>query len=251
MASADDARIGLTAGLTEQFGVEIGLRDLRSPLPWPTLPDIASMIDHLGGVHRWAAQVLRTRGPVPEGRQRMPPGEDPRRWYERGRLLLLDAMTAVPPDEPCWIIGGRTGTAAFWRRRMVFENVKHLIDVRAAGGGHWQVAAELSPADYADGIDELFTEFLPRSRPRLPALPGALTLEATDTGDRWRIATGWTIGGDPEADDPDSARIRATAGDLALAVWERADPLAEPGRFHIEGAHSTVAAFVSTSVHPW
>lgn len=247
----EDERFRLTARLTEAFGEEIGRRDLDAPIPWPDLPDLAALIGHLGGVHRWVVGILRTGRSSREDREGVPTGEDPRQWYEEGRVLLLETLADVPAATPCWIIGASTGTAAFWRRRMVYENVKHLTDVRASGTGWWQVADELMPHDYADGIDEVFAVFLARSRPKLRPLPGSVTLEATDTGDRWRIGSDWTVGGGQELDGPGSVRINATAGDLALAVWERADPLHDPARFRVDGAPATVAAFVATSIHPW
>lgn len=251
MAGAADRRVELVARLTAAFGEELAHRDLGAEIPWPTIPTVATMVAHLGGVHRWVAEVVRTQrraahAPAPD----FSAGSvSARGWFEEGRAALLDALTAVPPETPCWIIGDQLGTAAFWRRRMVFENVKHLIDLRAAGGGGWAAAPELAPADYADGIDELLSEFLPRSRPRLAPLPGPVTLESTDSGRSWRIEPDWAIEGDPAGSDG-SARVVARNADLALMLWERADPLDGSGRFQVDGSRA-VAALRSAAIHPW
>lgn len=80
-----------------------------------------------------------------------------------------------------------------------------------------------------------------------------MTLRATNTNRAWRIDPDWTVTPDP----PDAplaaraARVHAGAGDLALLVWERADPLRHGHRFRLEGASATVAAFAAAPVHPW
>ena len=147
---------------------------------------------------------------------------------------------------------------------MVHEHVKHLIDLRAAGGGDWAVAPELAPGDYADGIDELLSEFLPRSRSRLRPLPGTVVLRATDSAHCWRIGPAWTVGTESDGRtrsgvqpiddlgaDAEAATVRARTGDLALVLWERADPLAATTRFRVEGTRSTVAALRDAAIHPW
>lgn len=251
-ADREDPTVALVARLTAAIGLEVGRRDPRAAIGWPTLPDVEALVRHLGGVHRWVAEVLRTRGPVAEDSLPITLQPDLRSWYEHGRDALLSALVESPADTPCWIIGDRTGTASFWRRRMVHENAKHLIDLRASGGRPWRVAAELTPHDYADGVTELFDEFLWRSRATLQPLPGPLSLQAIDTGDLWWISRAWTVGTHPdEQETGPSTRVLARAGDLALAVWERADPLGDPVRFRIEGDRAVVAAFRAAPIHPW
>lgn len=266
-----DSTVALVARLTAAIGSEIERSDPRAAIAWTTLPDVESLVGHVGGVHRWVTEILRTRGPADEDPRPDRFEPDLMTWFDRGRSRLLAALIASPADTPCWIIGDRMGTTAFWRRRMVYENVKHLIDLRASGGRPWRVAAELTRDDYADGVDELFGEFLWRSRPNLQPLPAPLSLHATDTGQVWRISRSWAVsttpaapgGGEPGADvNADagaadvgeagvSTRVHARAGDLALAVWERADPLGDPERFQVEGDRAVAAAFRAAPIHPW
>ncbi len=248
MPSVDeDPRIGLVEQLTDAFGFELARRDPSAPVAWARWPDIATLAAHVSHVHRWATAILRTGGPVASRSVPRAPDSNRLGWYEQGRDDLLEALRTVPAATPCWIIGDRAGVAAFWRRRMVFENVKHLTDIRASGGGTWRIAPELAPEEYADGIDELFEEFLPRSRPSLQPLPAPLVLVAGDAPRRWSIDTDWSVG---SADLPGAARVFASAGDLALTVWERADPLDDGDRFRLEGNRDAVAALRDAPIHP-
>ena len=244
-----DPRIEAVARLTAAFRDELAGRDPDAGLQSPTIPTVAALAVHLGGVHRWVAEILRTRRATGAHAGHDVATGSMRGWFEDGRADLLDVLAAVPAEAPCWVLGDRIGTAAFWRRRMVFENVKHLMDLRAAGGDRWEAAPELAAADYADGIDELLTEFLPRSRPTLAPLPGAVVLRATDSGRTWRIGADWTIDGATTAGEP--AEILARTGDLALMLWERADPLEADGRFRVRGGRDAVAALRAAPIHPW
>lgn len=244
---SDDPRLDTVAELSAAIGREIDSRDPAAVIGWPELPDVAAMVDHLGFIHRWVTAVLLTGRAVPDAAVPVEHGSDVRGWYDEGRAALLRALSESAVDAPCWVLGSAPRVAGFWRRRMVFEHVKHLTDLRAAGGGAWTVAPELTPAQYADGIDELFEVMLPRSRSTLPTLAGPVALEATDTGDVWRIGADWSL-----LDEVGGAvRVLAPAGDLAMAVWERADPVREPVRFRIEGDREVAAAFFATSIHPW
>ncbi|MDX2376750.1 maleylpyruvate isomerase N-terminal domain-containing protein [Microbacterium sp. LRZ72] len=242
-------RVDAVARVTAAFAAEIDLHDPRAAISWARWPDVHALVEHLGAIHRWVAQVLLTGAAAPRDSYSPPPAGGLRAWYEEGRTALLDALDAVDPATSCWILGDRVGIASFWGRRMVFESVKHLTDIRAAGGGPWRTAEELRAADYADGIDELFSEFLPRSRPDLGMLPGPVLLRATDIDRNWGVSRDWTVGAQTEA-APDAAYVEARAGDLALFVWERADPLRDPARFRVSGDARAVAALQSAAIHP-
>lgn len=239
-------RSALLESVARAFGDEIERHDGAEPVAWSTWPDVTRLIGHLGGVHRWAAAVLRT-GERTSQPSDLPAPADARAWYLDGLDELLTALRGSRPDDPCWVITGTDRTAGFWWRRMVFETTKHLMDLRAAGGGTWRAAAELAPADYADGVDELVSVFLPRSRPALRPLPAPVRLVGTDTGRSWTFATDWHVGAGTM---PDAAEVRARTGDLALLVWQRADPFGRPERFALRGSEDAIAAFVGAEIHP-
>lgn len=236
--------------LTTACSAEIEHHDPAATIPWSAIPTVAAMTAHLGGVHRWVTEVICTRRAAAKDDVRHLTPESMRAWFKEGRAALLHTLESVPPVTPCWIIGNRDGTVAFWQRRMVFEHVKHLIDLRAAGGGAWVAAPELEPDDYADGIDELLTEFLPRSRPHLPPLPGTVVLHAADSEHFWQINPDWTTRSDAAAAG-EPVKITARTSDLALMLWERADLLEPDARVGIDGSRATLAALQSAPVHPW
>jgi uncharacterized protein (TIGR03083 family) len=246
-----DRRIGLVALLTAACSAEIAHRDPAATIPWVSLPTVAAMTVHLGEVHRWVTEIVRTsREPIEGDVRRGIPPESLHAWFEEGRTALLATLTAASPMTPCWVSGNRVGTVEYWGRRMVFENVKHLIDLRAAGGGTWAAAPEIGPDDYADGVDELVTEILPRTRPSLPPLPGTVDLHASDSSHSWRINPDWTT--HPNTTDAgESVQVTARTSDLALMLWERADLLETDEHIRIDGSRATLAALQSTSVHPW
>lgn len=243
MTSTADGRLALVERLVDAVGVEAARLDPRAAIAWDPLPDVGSMVRHVGAVQRWVATVLRTGRPAPQA----DPGrvDDLVRWYRRGADDLLAALREVPPETPCWVLGGPDRTAASWRRRMVFEHAKHLIDLRAAGGGRWRPADELDAAAYADGIDELLQVFVPRASRTLPVLPGGVELVAADLERTWRIGSDWSDG-----DVPVAARVTASAAHLALLLWERADPLRDEA-FAVDGDRGAVAALAAARVHGW
>lgn len=243
-----DARLRLVSELTAAVGREIDLHDPLEPIAWPDLPTVQAMVLHVGNVHRWVTAIVRTRGAVDEASVATTPEGDLRGWYEAGREALLETLTSTDPDEPCWVLGTAPPLVGFWHRRMIYENAKHLMDLRAAGGAPWRPAAELSAQDSADGIDELLAVFLPRSRSGLRPLPAPVVLHATDVERRWRIGRDWDVS-DASDDDP-ATRISAPASDLALALWERAD-LRDRSRFRVRGDTAAADALASAQIHPW
>ncbi len=263
-------RLAVLADLGAAYSAEIPGHDPAAPTAWPLWPDAAALTDHLGGNHRWAAAMVRTGERV--DRRTVPPAptDGVRAWFDDGVHDLLGALDEAGPDRPTWRIGvDPAGTTGFWARRMVIETAKHLADLRAGDSRRWTAPPELPSAHAADAVDELFEVFLPRSRPTLATLPGALRLRADDIRVDWVVGEDWTVRRDPAAPSGDAAvpvaqPVRADAletatthpaatvsggiGDLLLLCWERAAP-ADP-RLRIEGDAGVVDAFAASPVHP-
>lgn len=144
--------------------------DLATPVPTCPGWTLADLARHVGGTHRWAADILRSGAVVPE---REPVG-DPCDWYDAGWPGLLDAIDGADPAAECWSFGPRPRLAGFWTRRQAHETALHLWDARAALDQDCSVDEQLAD----DGIDEVLTVFFPRevSRGRCPSLEGAVAL---------------------------------------------------------------------------
>jgi hypothetical protein len=177
----------------------------EASLPIPTCPgwDAAGLWRHLGMVHRWAAEIVRTRSDVVLDRSSMDmhlPADDlwaP--WLAEGADLLLSALR---------------GSAA---------------DAALALGRDEELAA-IQPSVAADGIDERLhnlTASLWWRGADAPALPGiCVHLHATDDGlgeaGEWMV----TLGGEPpvrweHAHGKGDVAVRGPAWSLLLSLYGR------------------------------
>ena len=228
----------LSTALLEEVGARRAEDAVHSAL-WPTVGAVAG---HVTAVYRWVTTILRTGSPA--DRAESPLDDDTK------TSVLRDARTELlaeleRDDRECWVIGGGTGTTAFWRRRMVLETLKHLLDVRTPPDSRFAVPTDLDAELAADGVDEFFGVFLARSRASLDPLPHAVRLDATDVDRSWTLTPDWSLHGEPDL----GATIEASAAALLLLLWERASALDEPDRFRITGDPEVVRALESTPIH--
>ncbi|MDT8914555.1 maleylpyruvate isomerase family mycothiol-dependent enzyme [Amycolatopsis sp. PS_44_ISF1] len=213
---------------------------LRTGEPGAPVPDCggwtrADLGAHLGHVHRWAAEVVRTGEPRPQEFGN-PPSADLPGWYAESASVLLDALAEADPEASCWHFGATARTKAFWFRRQVHETAVHLIDLTEA--------AELDPVIAADGVSEVFEAILPRiaRRHAVPPLAAPITLRATDTGHSWTLVPGEPPAlGEAEA----VATVEAPARNLVLRLWKRT--VAEP---RITGDEAVATAFLRAPLTP-
>ncbi|MBN9606840.1 MAG: maleylpyruvate isomerase N-terminal domain-containing protein [Actinomycetales bacterium] len=239
-------RIELVDTLSGAFLSEAARADPAGAIGWERWPTVGDLLRHVGEVYAWVTEVLTSGEKVElEHGSAASDGDAVTEFADR-RTALLAALRELDPDRPCWTLDRDEPRTGFWARRMVFETLRHLADLRDAGRRAWEAPTELAPEDWADGIDEFLEVFLARARKRLDVLPGVVALEATDGRWRWTIDAGWDVahGGD-RAD----ATVAATAADLALLLWERADPFDEPERFHREGDDAVLNALVAAPIH--
>lgn len=197
--------------------------------PVPTCPgwNVRDLVQHQGGVHRWATSIVGT--PRTEGWDAdlidvvgaWPDDEDLIGWLVGGATELAATLRAAPADLRCFTFLAADTPVAMWARRQAHETTIHRIDAEGAAGTATPVPASLA----SDGVDELLTCFITR-RPT-PSPTGeivTMAFHAVDTADHWHL----TIGGGPidtrRADQPADVRIAGTAGALYRFVWNRASP---------------------------
>lgn len=183
---------------------------------------VRELVEHLGSVHRWAAEIVRTGSPAPLGQQSGI--EDLRRWFAAGAEALIEALATAEPAAACWSFT-TDRTAGFWHRRQALETAVHRWDAQHAVGQ----PAPIDPALATDGVSEVVTLLMPRqvAMNRIPTLSTSVRLRATDTGREWLLGDG----------DP-MAGVEAAAETLLLLLWHRVDP-GDP-RVRIDGEAAPV-----------
>jgi uncharacterized protein (TIGR03083 family) len=225
------------AALIEQnrlFGEAVFAGDLSMPVPTCPGWTLVQLLRHVGRGDRWAAQIIRDRTGsdldprlVPDGR---PPDDTDgaRAWLQAGPRILLDAVSAIGPEENvATFLGPRP--AAWWVRRRLHEATVHRADAAIATGKPYELAPELA----VDGIDEWLERLaveLPAARTEAIAVGQALAMRATDAGVQWWISgitTGidWSHGA---SDSPSAVRLVGPAANLFLTLVRRRT-LQEPG----------------------
>ena len=198
--------------------------------PVPSCPgwDVATLVGHLGRVHRWVTAMVRAQAP-----ERLDfPGRPERvdaSWFTEGVTELTAALEEAGPDVAMWTFPGGGGTSRFWFRRQAEETAVHRWDAQLAletagfaVGTPSPIATEVALA----GIDELLDVFFAG---RNADLGGSVQFHATDSPHgRWLVAKdgegGLLIGHGHEQGD---VSLRATASDLLLWLWGR--PVPESG----------------------
>lgn len=233
-----DRIIDQTALLTSTVaGAEAG-----APVPGCPGWTLAHLLRHVGGAHRWAETVVRTRATEPVSDEQVnavEPGEDDDipglcAWLTEGADQFARTLREAGPDVKVWTVAPG-GTPLFWARRMTYETVVHRFDATAAVGGTYTLAADVA----LDGLDE-WMEFstLPQAYASEEAHrellgPGrTLHLHATDapegTGE-WLI----DLTEDPitwsHAHTKAAVAVRGTLADLLLLLYRRRDATVADG----------------------
>jgi hypothetical protein len=203
---------------------------------WPTA---GQMIDHLGNVQAWVTEIVRTGAAAD------------RKAFAQTSETLVSTLAEADADRACWTLFEAAPVASFWGRRMTYEAAKHLWDLRTAGDATPRMPDELDLRQQADAIDEFVELFVPAARQRgIEPLPHDLFLAADDIDRSWGISADWNVTGITRADVPAGSEVlRADVGDLALVLWERADPWMLSDRFRIENGDLALRALVDTPVH--
>ncbi|MFJ3955667.1 maleylpyruvate isomerase N-terminal domain-containing protein [Streptomyces libani] len=228
--------------------------DLATPVP--TCPDwnLGQLLWHLGGAHRWAETIVRTRAAEPVSDELVndvsgATGKDPAAvdaWLAEGAGQLAATLRAAGPQAQVWTVAPG-GTPEFWARRMVHETVVHRADATftiaaaspaprttapgpapAAGAPAFTVAQEVA----IDALDEwMGFASLPlvfEAKPELRDLMSegrTLHFHATDTAPE--TAAEWLVGldGDTLTWSRTHARatvaVRAPLAELLLLVYGR------------------------------
>lgn len=209
---------------------------------------LGDVVAHLGGVHRWATEILVT-GAMPAGPRRgTDRGEVLISWFDEGLQLLISVLAASDLDGPCPnpCLGSPT-TKGFWARRQAHETTMHRWDIESTIGK----ATIADPLFATDGIDELLDTFT-RIRSE-QVLTGPVALTATDTSSTWVVSPaeqhGRVMIRRTQAEPSDVvATISGPAQKLLLALWHRLT--IDEARLSVTGSHSIALDFITGPVSP-
>jgi uncharacterized protein (TIGR03083 family) len=206
--------------------------------------DVTDLAAHLGGVYRWAAEIVTT-GHRAQRKNRPEIDVPPGTWYREGRTRLLEVLATTDPQGACWTHHPDDRIVRYWHRRQLHETLVHLWDLRSVltPGG---LLDDVDPVICADGVDEVLTVFPRRSSPAdRGSLAGTVGLRATDTARRWTLSPGWQLAQD--IDGTTDAEVSGPAGALLLYTWRR--PIG-PAAVETRGDAGVLKAFRTAKVIP-
>lgn len=204
----------------------------------PTCPgwSLGELLRHLGGGHRWAEEIVRTRAtqPLPDHQVRDVAelaGEDPialGAWLADGAKRLAETLRSAGPDARLWTPVPGERSVWFWARRFAHETVIHRADATLAVGSEFTVQEDVA----LDAVDEWMElgslpqifEVHPEQRELLG--PGrTIHLHATDTAPE--SAAEWVVDLTGEviawrrAHEKSAVAVRGPLTDLLLVIYRR------------------------------
>jgi uncharacterized protein (TIGR03083 family) len=182
---------------------------------------LVDVVAHLGGVHRWAAEIVTTGAMTRSHRRGRDTGEALLAWFEAGLANLVTVLSTMDPDRPCPNFSpGSPRVAGFWARRQAHETIVHRWDAEATAGP----PSGVDPLLAADGVDEVLHVFTRTRGGRV--LPAPVALRCADTGSGWIVSPAARPGrvvvarAGQELVEPVATRT-APAESLLLALWGR------------------------------
>ena len=195
---------------------------------------VRDLVTHVGGVHRWASDVVCTGATaldtaVSRSVGRGPGDSELLEWFVTGHRALVSALRAAPPDLAAGTFLCAPSPLHFWARRQAHETAIHRADADAANGELSNYAPEFAQ----DGITELLHGFAARKSVTIDR-KATILLDATD-GPSWLVSlSGEEIHAETIDDvarasfsgaDAAQADVRGSSSDLYLWLWNRDSPV--------------------------
>src|SRR5450432_1919782 len=96
--------------------------DLAAPVRSCPGWQVRDLVEHLGGVHRWTNEIVRTgeRTRFPDS----PSTDDLLGWFDDGAESLARTLAETDPTRACWAMAP-PDEVAFWSRRQAQEAMIH------------------------------------------------------------------------------------------------------------------------------
>jgi uncharacterized protein (TIGR03083 family) len=214
-----------------------GRVDWDTPVP-RTDWTVRDLVTHMGGVHRWASDVVRTGATdldtaADRDVGRGPGDDELLEWFVTGHAGLVSALRSAPADLTAATFLPAPSPLHFWARRQAHETAIHRADADAANGE----LSTYAPGFAQDGITELLRGFAARKSTTIDT-KAAILLDVTD-GSSWLVSLGGeqicadTIDDVARAgfagSDDARAAVRGSSSDLYLWLWNRDSPVVLSG----------------------
>lgn len=188
------------------------------------------LIRHTAMVYLHKAESIRTAA-KPVGT--WPPAElgqlEPVHALQQCYARLMDQFDTHEPSDPAFTWMKDDQSVGFWIRRLAHETSIHRYDLESSLG----VAEPIDPDLAVDGIDEVLTVMLVRSKPDDAATGSTVTLRST--GLAWTVTINSAVVTlERQVSDRADAQVSGKPTELLLWLWGR-------GPFP-EGAHPSGAA---------
>jgi uncharacterized protein (TIGR03083 family) len=208
--------------------------------------DVRTLVTHVGGVHRWATDIVATGSSDPDTAAGRAVGTGPGDgelidWFRDGHLALLETLRAAPDELDCFTFLPAESPLHFWARRQAHETAIHRADAQAAAGD----VVPFADLFAQDGIAELLHGFA-RRRANAVAHRATMGLDAVD-GSSWLI----TFGGERlEAHETEDligtdVTVRGLSSDLYLWLWNR------PSEAMVDGDEDVAASWTKSVRVRW
>jgi uncharacterized protein (TIGR03083 family) len=219
---------------------------LDAPVP-ATDWTVRDLVTHVGGIHRWAADIVANCGDSFDTAAGDAVGTGPSDnalidWFRAGHAALVDTLRAAPADLDCATFLPADSPRHFWARRQAHETAIHRADAQAAAGRPARFDADFAQ----DGIAELLLGFAAR---KANAIAQAATIGLrADDGPSWLITLGGEriaaelCSGPNGAIEATDATVSGTSSDLYLWLWNR------PGAATVTGDGSVAALWRTVRV---
>lgn len=215
------ALIGQLEGDGPRLAAAAATAGWDAPVP-ATEWDVRTLVTHVGGVHRWAADAMRTSANSAEslaadGVGIGPADDELLAWFSAGHVDLVAALRGAPEELSTFTFLPADSSKHFWARRQAHETAIHRADAQGAAG-----AVTPFPADFAqDGMAELLHGFA-RRRSNAPSASATIVLRCSD-GPSWEIRLGGErIEAVPGADfGCADVMVVGSSSELYLWLWNR------------------------------
>ena len=182
--------------------------------------DVRALVTHVGGVHRWAADIVRrgsadTDSEAGDAVRTGPADDELLDWFVAGHAALASTLSGAPEDLACATFLPAPSPLAFWARRQAHETAVHRADAQAARGSVTPFDAMFAQ----DGMAEMLLGFAARKSNAIER-DATLSLIASD-GPPWHIALGGERIVATESERHADATVSGSSSDLYLWLWNR------------------------------